>query len=240
MNSDSRATAEYFDYLLGKKRIDETEDQPSVIVGGGRIGSMLLEFGQRRKYEDVLVKRGESIPADHPGPVYLCTQTTDLEEIIKATPDSKKDDLVFLGDGQLEILFQKYGLYGPTQAALWLAQMRVGGKPVDGVHPDAPEGLTQARTQHEDTEQLYVVACSAAIAWACYRAEPRPTLLTRLAGAWQMGWGACDADGHGGPHLPRGDAARRAAEHAGKARVHLGIQSGRGGSRRDHGRRGGK
>ena len=143
VNSDSRATEEYFDFLLGRKKIEETEDQPSVIVGNGRIGSMLLEFGSRRGYNDTLVERGGLIPADHPGPVYLCTQASELEEIIKATPESKKDDLVFLSDGQLEGLFQRHGLYGPTQAALFLAQMRVGGKPVDGLHGGAPEGLTQ-------------------------------------------------------------------------------------------------
>jgi hypothetical protein len=42
----------------------------------------------------------------------------------------------------LEPLFQRHGLYGPTQAALWLACMRVGGKPLDGITADAPEGLT--------------------------------------------------------------------------------------------------
>jgi len=82
------------------------------------------------------------IPADHPGPVYVCTQTADLDAVIAACPPEKKDDLVFLQDGMLEPLFQRHGLYGPTQAALWLACMRVGGKPLDGITADAPEGLT--------------------------------------------------------------------------------------------------
>jgi len=113
-----------------------------VIVGSGRIGSMLLGFGQRRGFDDVVVKRGNLIPADHPGPVYVCTQTADLDAVIAACPPEKKDDLVFLQDGMLEPLFQRHGLYGPTQAALWLACMRVGGKPLDGITADAPEGLT--------------------------------------------------------------------------------------------------
>eukprot|EP00908_Phaeocystis_cordata_P008096 Transcript_18766.p1 GENE.Transcript_18766~~Transcript_18766.p1 ORF type:complete len:406 (-),score=42.40 Transcript_18766:174-1391(-) len=142
VNSDSRATGEYMDFLLGKVTHDVKEDCPSVIVGGGRIGSMLLDFGKRRSYDDVLVKRGDPIPADHPGPVYVCTQAADLEAVIAACPDEKKDDLVFLQDGMLEPLFQRHGIYGPTQVALWMAQVRVGGKPVDGVTPDAPQGLT--------------------------------------------------------------------------------------------------
>ena len=93
VNSDSRSTQEYMDFLLGKVTNDVKEDCPSVIVGNGRIGSMLLEFGQRRSYDDVLVKRGELIPEDHPGPVYVCTQTADLEAVIAACPDSKMDDV---------------------------------------------------------------------------------------------------------------------------------------------------
>lgn len=142
VNSDSRATEEYFDYLLGRTKTEETEDGPSIVVGGGRIGTMLLDFGARRGYEDILVQRGELIPADHPGPVYVCTHASQLDDVITACPDSKKNDLVFLQDGFLERLFQKHGLYDCSQASLWMALMRKGGKPVDGVNSAAPEGLT--------------------------------------------------------------------------------------------------
>lgn len=142
VNSDSRATREYMDFLLGNIKQDVTEDGPSVIVGDGRIGSMLREFGERRKFEDVVVRRGGLIPSDHPGPVYLCVPTSDLEAVIATCPDNKKDDLVFLSDGMLEPIFQRNGLYGPTQAALFMACVRKGGKPVDGTNPDAPDGLT--------------------------------------------------------------------------------------------------
>jgi len=142
VNSDSRATQEYFDFLLNRTKQEVTEDGPSVIVGGGRVGSLLREFGSRRGFDDELVSRGELIPSDHPGPVYVCVQTADLEEVVAACPDDKKDDLVFLQDGMLEPLFQRHGLYGPTTCALWLACLRVGGKPVDGITSDAPEGLT--------------------------------------------------------------------------------------------------
>ena len=68
VNSDSRATEEYFDYLLGRKKTQDSEDGPSIIVGSGRIGSMLLDFGSRRGFEDVIVGRGEPIP-EIEGPV---------------------------------------------------------------------------------------------------------------------------------------------------------------------------
>ena len=109
VNSDSRATEEYMDFLLGREKNPVTEDQPSVIVGGGgRVGSMLRNFGERRGFDDVIIQRGELIPADHPGPVYICTQTEDLSAVIAACPDEKKDDLVFLQEGMLEPLFQRY------------------------------------------------------------------------------------------------------------------------------------
>ena len=142
VNSDSRVSAEYMDFLLGKLKYDVTEDCPSVIVGNGRIGSMLLEFGQRRGYNDVLIKRGDPIPADHPGPVYVCTQAADLEAVLAACPEEKKDDLVFLQDGMLEPVFQRTGCYGCTQVSLWMSQMRVGGKPKDGATKEQPEGLS--------------------------------------------------------------------------------------------------
>ena len=142
VNSDSRATQEYFDFLLGRVKNEVTEDGPSIIVGNGRIGSMLLDFGSRNGYNDVVVKRGDVIPSGHAGPVYVCTQTADLAAVIAACPEDKKDDLVFLQDGMLEPLFQRNGIYGPTQASLWLACMRKGGKPVDGRTHDNPEGLT--------------------------------------------------------------------------------------------------
>ena len=122
----------------------------SVIVGGGKIGSMLADFGSRRGFEDVIVKRGDLIPAEHKGPVYVCTQAEDLEAVVAQCPPEKKDDLVFLQDGMLEPFFQRNGLYGPTQASLWLACMRVGGKPVDGITSASPEGLTTVRTRPQE------------------------------------------------------------------------------------------
>lgn len=142
INSDSRVTQEYFDFLLGRNQREVTEDGPSIIVGGGKIGTMLEDFGKRRGFEDLIVNRGDPIPADWFGPVYVCVPIDDVESVLAACPPEKKDDLVFVQDGMLEPLFQRHGLYGPTQATLWLACMRKGGKPVDGLTSEAPEGLT--------------------------------------------------------------------------------------------------
>lgn len=42
----------------------------------------------------------------------------------------------------LEPFRQRYGLYENTQAMLWLAVVRAGGKPLDGITSENPEGLT--------------------------------------------------------------------------------------------------
>jgi len=144
INSDSRVTAEYFDYLLGRNQLEEKEDCPSIIVGGGRIGGLLRELGERRSYDDVIIKRGDPIPADHPGPIYVCTRNDDLAAVVAACPEEKLADLVFLQNGNLEPFRQRYGLYDQTQAMLWLALLRQGGKPVDGISSMAPDGLTTA------------------------------------------------------------------------------------------------
>ena len=132
VNSDSRATEEYFDFLLGRKVREVTEDGPSVIVGDGKIGTMLQDFGKRRGFEDLIVKRGDTIPAECAGPVYVCVPLADVEAVVATCPPEKKDDLVFMQDGMLEPLFQRNGMYGPTQVIMWLVLLRKGGRPVDG------------------------------------------------------------------------------------------------------------
>ncbi len=148
MHSDSRPTAEYFDFLLGRNQREETEDCPSIIVGDGRIGGLLAELGQRRGYDDILLRRGDPIPELRAGgqlvrmPIYICTRNDDLEAVIGACPEERREDLVFLQNGQLEPIRQRYGLYETTQAVLWLAAMRKGGKALDGITDENPEGLT--------------------------------------------------------------------------------------------------
>mmetsp|Transcript_14470 Transcript_14470/g.39354 ORF Transcript_14470/g.39354 Transcript_14470/m.39354 type:complete len:354 (+) Transcript_14470:1-1062(+) len=142
MQSDSRPTAEYFDYLLGRNQKEATEDQPSTIIGDGRIGTLLAQLGERRGFDDIIIKRGDPIPADHKGPIYVCTRNDDLGAVVAQCPEKKREDLVFMQNGMLEPFRQRYGLYENTQAMLWLAVVRAGGKPIDGITSENPEGLT--------------------------------------------------------------------------------------------------
>jgi hypothetical protein len=148
MNSDSRPTEEYFDFLLGRNQLEETEDTASIIVGDGRVGSLIADFGRRRGYDDLLIKRGDPIPELQAGgqlvrmPIYVCTRNDDLPAVLAATPKERWEDLILMQNGQLEPFMQKNGLYDVTQAVLWFAAMRKGGNPLDGITDENPEGLT--------------------------------------------------------------------------------------------------
>lgn len=83
----------------GRNQKDLTVDQPSIIVGSGRIGTLLAQLGQRRGYDDLIIRRGDPIPADHPGPIYLCTRNDDLSAVVAQCPEEKRPDLVFLQNG---------------------------------------------------------------------------------------------------------------------------------------------
>ena len=113
-------------------------DVPSVIVGGGRIGSLLASLGP-----STLVKRGEAIP-DGDGPIYVCTRNDALAPIIEATPEHRRADLVFLQNGMLGKFLASNGLAFNTQVLLYLAVAKLGERPIDGITYLNPEGLTAA------------------------------------------------------------------------------------------------
>ena len=83
------------DFLLGENQPEETVDVPSIIVGDGRVGTLLAEFGKRRGFEDTLVKRGDPIPELQAGgqlvrmPIYICTRNEDLDAVIATCPQER-------------------------------------------------------------------------------------------------------------------------------------------------------
>ena len=115
----------------------------SIIVGGGRIGSLLKELGTDA---DVVVKRGEPIPSEpSSGPIYVCTRNDVLADVVAATPESRRKDLIFLQNGMLGDFIAEQGLpSSTTQCLLYLAVPSLGAPPIDGITSLNPEGLTAA------------------------------------------------------------------------------------------------
>lgn len=148
MHSDSRPTKEYMEFLLGENQPEDTVDVPSIIVGDGRVGALLAELGSCGGHEDTVVRRGDPIPELKAGgqlvrkPIYVTTRNEDLDAVIAACPEERREDLVFVQCGQIDPLRQRYGLYDTTQAVLWFAAVRRGGKVLDGLTDENPGGLS--------------------------------------------------------------------------------------------------
>jgi len=117
-------------------------DVASVVVGGGRIGSLLGQLGVQG---DVVLTRGEPLPAQPAsGPIYVATRNDDLQAIVDSTPPERRGDLVFMQNGMLGAFLAKNGLADNTQVLLYLAVAKLGEKPIDGITELNPEGLTAA------------------------------------------------------------------------------------------------
>ncbi|KAG8458920.1 hypothetical protein KFE25_004254 [Diacronema lutheri] len=115
-------------------------DVPSIIVGGGRIGTTLAELGP-----STIVKRGDPFPAEPTsGPIYVCTRNDALAGIVAMTPPDRRADLVFMQNGMLGKFLEAQGLAANTQVLLYLAVSKMGEKPIDGITDLNPEGLTAA------------------------------------------------------------------------------------------------
>lgn len=122
-------------------RIMTTKVVPAIIIGGGRVGRALQDTGNG---DDVLVKRGESVPPDFVGPILVCTRNDDLEAVLQFTPRSRWNDLVFFQNGMLEPWLQSKGLSNADQVLAYFAVSKLGESPIDGTTDTNPEGLTAA------------------------------------------------------------------------------------------------
>lgn len=140
--SDPAVTQEYVDFLEGKGGKPASTDGPSVIIGSsGRLGDLFAGAGDEN---DIYIKRGEAIPADAKGPVYVCTPAAAVEEVIMNCPEEKVEDLVFMSNGYLETVLRRHGCDDNTRLAAYFAVPKLGSEPIDGVSTMHPKGLTCA------------------------------------------------------------------------------------------------
>ncbi|XP_031478671.1 uncharacterized protein LOC116249640 [Nymphaea colorata] len=126
---------------MAAKGSSATSIVPAIIIGGGRIGQMLQSNGTG---EDILIRRGQKVPADFRGPIFVCTRNDDLDAVLEATPEARWSDLVFFQNGMLEPWLQSKGLHDSDQVLAYFAVSKLGEPPVDGKTDLNPEGLTAA------------------------------------------------------------------------------------------------
>lgn len=144
--SDPSVTQDYMDFLSGVNQREQKADCTSTIVGMGRIGNLLRSLGDGT---DKIITRGEEIPPDAPGPIYLCTRNDSLEQLVSRCPEPRREDLVFLQNGMLEPFMQRYGVSENTRANVYFAVTKIGADPEDGLTELNPEGLTSVTGKWE-------------------------------------------------------------------------------------------
>ena len=127
-------------------RMASSGDCACTIIGAGRIGTALKEMGKASGFDDVVVRRGEKIPAEGSGPIYVTTRNDDLKGVISACPLSSKGDLVFYGqNGYIEDFLKEEKVFDDsTKVLVYMAVAKLGDKPTDGITDLNPEGLTAA------------------------------------------------------------------------------------------------
>ena len=113
----------------------------TVVIGGGRIGSILAEGATLLGRQDSIAL---SIDPAGTGPIYVATRNDVLEGIVDDCPAGRRKDLVFLQNGYLDGFLERKGLLQNTQALLYLSVPAMGVDPVDGITSVNPEGLTAA------------------------------------------------------------------------------------------------
>ncbi|KAG8462558.1 hypothetical protein KFE25_010383 [Diacronema lutheri] len=142
MYSDSRPTLEYMEFLRDGAKDENLNDGPALVVGGGRMGSLLL--GKGGFDGDLLLRRGEPIPADFEGAVHVCVPNAELLGVIDSCPPEKYDDLVFWQEPQIEPVLKRRAMAENTQVCAYFSVPARGGKPRDVMVAQdlEPDGLT--------------------------------------------------------------------------------------------------
>lgn len=93
---------------------------------------------------DLVIRRGENVPESSTGPIFVCTRNDVLGAIVDATPESRRQDLVFIQNGMLAPWLESKGLSDATQVLVYFAVAKLGDPPLDGKTDTNPEGLTAA------------------------------------------------------------------------------------------------
>jgi len=124
----------------------EVISETCTIIGSGRIGSLLEKGGS-----STVLKRGDSIPEEGKGPIFIATRNDSLNDIVDLCPENRKKDLVFLQNGYLDDFLNSKGLIDNTQVLLYLSVTSKDATPVDGITKVNSEGLTAATGEHAES-----------------------------------------------------------------------------------------
>lgn len=152
-----------------------------VILGRGRIGTMMHELAGRAGVSATLLGRDDNdapVARAHPGrPIVVCTRNDDLEGVLADVHPDNHADLVFVQNGLIQGWLADRGLGGCTQGVLYVAVPTVGAAPTAGGdslfwgrHATTVAGLMQragvsARTTPD--QDVYLREAGVKLLWIC-------------------------------------------------------------------------
>lgn len=107
-----------------------------VVLGTGRIGTMVLDLARRVGVLAVGLGREddpEPVATPHPGrPILVATRNDDLDGVFEDVHPDNRPDLVFVQNGMIRPWLAERGLLGNTQGVLYVAVPSVGAPPQPG------------------------------------------------------------------------------------------------------------
>ena len=107
-----------------------------VVVGRGRIGTMVADLARRARVPVTLLGRSDdprAVSEPNPGrPVLVATRNDDLPGVIEDVHPDNRADLVFVQNGMLGPWLAERGLGNTTQGLLYVAVTAVGARPQPG------------------------------------------------------------------------------------------------------------
>jgi len=106
-----------------------------IIIGQGRVGGGLVRRAERVGVATTPLTRTEGwtqIKEDGAGPILVCTNADDLAGVVDATPEPRRDDLVFVQNGMLDTHLKELGRATNTRGLLYFAVPTRGVEPEPG------------------------------------------------------------------------------------------------------------
>jgi ketopantoate reductase len=107
----------------------------ALVIGGGRIGTALVQQSQLRGLHVPLLTRldgWQALKAPAGPPIAVCVRNDDLDAVVQRVPAHRRADLVFLQNGMLRPWLGRQGLDNATRGLLFFAVGQRGDAPLPG------------------------------------------------------------------------------------------------------------
>ena len=147
-----------FSKLVDSTNIFSSEPVKNLSTTTNTINTREYLYDSNKKADVFLSSRKDKFPSgEGSGPIYVCTRNNDLESIIEATPENRKEDLVFIQNGILSEYLKTKRLEDNTQALIYFAISKKGDAPIDGKTDLNPDGLTAVTGKCKSCAKVFTI-----------------------------------------------------------------------------------